>query len=199
VSDADWEEKVVGLEAEVAALRKLISVLLYLMVGNGLVGPSGLRQVSGILGEDLHEQARGLDEDSPRRRALEEASEVVKNAVEAGLAPLPEVEEEAHAPWATRTQLAAVESLVAALVVSSLQGREDVEALFSAIRQGTLQTAQQREWRGESATVAQRLKVDSQAETDRLLLGIAKALGVELRPGGVADASRRAKRRQGGG
>ncbi len=181
MSDSRLEEQVIGLEAEVLALRKTLSVALFLLASNGLATRDSLNQIATILAEDLTERVADEAEDSPERRAMEEAAAVVLEITDAAARPLPDSGEVAP-HWPSRAKFAALESTVAALMVAYLHGNANRESVFSRLRQMTVETVRRRAWRAVDEAEAERLRRDSEAETDRLFVSVARALGISLTP-----------------
>ncbi len=179
MSDGRLEEQLIGLEAEVLALRKTLSVALFLLASNGLTTRDGLNQIAGILAEDLNERVADEPEDSPQRKAMEDAASLVVEITEAAGRPLPETGEVAP-HWPSRAQFAALESTVAALMVAYLHGNANRDSVFSRLRQMTVETVRRRAWRAVDEAEAERLRRDSEAETDRLFISVARALGISL-------------------
>lgn len=179
MSDSGLQDRVIGLEAEVLALRKTLSIALFVLASNGLASRGGLNQIATILSEDLMERVEGEDEDSAERKAMEEAAALVVEMTEAAGRPLPESGEVAP-HWPSRAQFAALESTVAALMVAYLHGNASREAVFSRLRQMTVETVRRRGWRTLDEAEAERLRRDSEAETDRLFISVARALGISL-------------------
>lgn len=188
MAEEGLEERLGKLEAEVLALRKTVSVLLFLLAGNGFAERDDLEQLAGILADELKARAAEAVPGSPERAAQEGAAPVVWELVEAALRPL-SPDRDVHPPWPGRPQLAALESLVAALVVGALQGQPEREHSFTLLRRATLATAELRDWGSEEEAAAAALRADSKAEADRLLLGMAKALDIPVADGKEAPAA----------
>ncbi len=188
MSDSRLEEKLIGLEAEVLALRKTLSIALFVLASNGLATRGGLNQIATILSEDLMERVEGEAEGSLERRAMEQAAALVVEMTEAAGRPLPESGEVAP-HWPSRAQFAALESTVAALMVAYLHGNASREAVFSRLRQMTVETVRRRAWRTLDEAEAERLRRDSEAETDRLFISVARALGISLEVEREAEGS----------
>ncbi len=179
MSDAHLEEQLIGLEAEVLALRKTLSIALFLLASNGLATRDGLSQIASILSEDLNARAAGEAANSAERKAMEQAAALVVEMTDAAARPLPASGEVAP-HWPSRSQFAALESTVAALMVAYLHGNANRETVFSRLRQMTVETVRRRTWWTLDEAEAERLRRDSEAETDRLFISVARALGISL-------------------
>ncbi len=180
---SDWglEERTIALQAEVTALRKTLSVVLYLMASNALTSRNDLAQIVGIISEDLLNKSAAEPEGSVSGDSLRRATEVLTEIVDAAVRPLPDGEEIAP-QWPGRSQIAALESLIAALIVVFLQGQTDQERAFAVLRQVTRATADLREWQGKDSPEAEQMRRETKEEADRMLLGVARALSIELTP-----------------
>ncbi len=190
MSDERIEEQLIGLEAEVLALRKTLSIALFILASNGLATRGGLNQIASILSEDLLDRVADEPDESVERKAMEQAAALVVEMTEAAGRPLPESGEVAP-HWPSRAQFAALESTVAALMVAYLHGNPNRETVFARLRQMTVETVKRRSWRTLDEAEAERLRRDSEAETDRLFISVARALGISLEVE-TADAAPRA-------
>ncbi len=162
-------------------MRKTLSVVLYLMASNALTSRNDLAQIVGIISEDLLNKSAGEPEGSVSGESLRRATDVLADIVDAAVRPLPDGEDIAP-QWPDGAQFAALESLIAALIVVFLQGQSDQERAFAVLRQVTRATADLRQGADEDAAEAEQMRRETKEEADRMLLGVARALSIELTP-----------------
>lgn len=190
--ESSLEDMVVGLEAEVTALRKTLSVVLFLLADRGLTSGGDLAAIATIIADDLQSKSAAEEEGSLSGAALAAAGPMVLELVEAALRPL-EVANAADSapnpPWSNRTEMAAMESLLSALIIASLRGKPDAEKRFGLLNKVARNRNRQRPWPGLSEATAQNLRRDSQEEINRILLVIAQVLEISLDAGAPAGKS----------
>ncbi|GAB5469916.1 MAG: hypothetical protein Kilf2KO_29460 [Rhodospirillales bacterium] len=174
------------------ALRKTLSVVLFLLADRGLASPQDLTEIAAIIAEDLAAKSAAEPEGSLRSEALAAAGPVVTDLVAAALSPLPPSDPASappKPPWPTRPETAALEGILGALIVASIRGKPEATKRFELLHRVARECVGAQPWPEKAPEEAQNLRRDAQAEADRSLLVVAELLGIALEPGGAEEAA----------